>query len=680
MDQRQLQIVLKLQDEASKELRKFAGDLDTTKKKTAESSEALSFMASKAKYLGLAVAAAGLATIGLGVKVAAQLETAKVGMATLLGSTEEANRTIDRIKVEAARTPFELPGLTQAVQLLSSVTMDGQKSVDVIMDIGEALAAMGKGQAELDRIIVNLQQVGAIGYASMIDIKQFAYAGIPIFKMLQTETGLAGEALADFISNGGVTFDLLTQMFDRANDKGGQFFNAYKNSAGTFDQMTSNMKDSLGMFAAEMVTTSGIQDVMKQGMGALTKEFGALTAANRQAGAESKVTAETGKMFFQVMSFMAEAIANVNYGLKILAASLVIIPSYIANAMNAIGLYNDESNEFWNGMREGAQDAVVSSENFALALHEQNQKVLADWNQLIEASTEGGDTAEKAYAKIATAATQASKEVIEANKSIVETKKKILELQEGFSANIQKQSQSYGDAVVAQEEKIRDLKQQIRDTDDEDIKETLQEQLDKEREALNSRRILYKAFDDEIAEAKRRAKLTDFERELEDIVKRGGELKKEFDKKMLLLQEELAANEDKRAQLKGINEGITADISAEVDKQVKKVHDGVNAQILEWKRLSAAEPTIASAFKYTNLISKRASGGPVTSGEPYVVGENGPEFFVPSSSGTIIPNNQIGGGSGGVSVNIYGDVSGTELIEKVKRAITMEIKLRQRLA
>ena len=39
----------------------------------------------------------------------------------------------------------------------------------------------------------------------------------------------------------------------------------------------------------------------------------------------------------------------------------------------------------------------------------------------------------------------------------------------------------------------------------------------------------------------------------------------------------------------------------------------------------------------------RASGGPVTSGSSYLVGERGPELFVPKSSGNIIPNNQMGG-------------------------------------
>lgn len=34
----------------------------------------------------------------------------------------------------------------------------------------------------------------------------------------------------------------------------------------------------------------------------------------------------------------------------------------------------------------------------------------------------------------------------------------------------------------------------------------------------------------------------------------------------------------------------------------------------------------------------RAAGGPVTGGRPYLVGERGPELFVPSASGSIVPN------------------------------------------
>lgn len=38
----------------------------------------------------------------------------------------------------------------------------------------------------------------------------------------------------------------------------------------------------------------------------------------------------------------------------------------------------------------------------------------------------------------------------------------------------------------------------------------------------------------------------------------------------------------------------------------------------------------------------RAMGGPVAANSPYLVGERGPELFIPSSAGRVIPNNQLG--------------------------------------
>lgn len=44
----------------------------------------------------------------------------------------------------------------------------------------------------------------------------------------------------------------------------------------------------------------------------------------------------------------------------------------------------------------------------------------------------------------------------------------------------------------------------------------------------------------------------------------------------------------------------------------------------------------------------KAAGGPVSAGQPYIVGERGPEVFMPNNAGSIIPNNQIGGGGSGL--------------------------------
>jgi hypothetical protein len=46
----------------------------------------------------------------------------------------------------------------------------------------------------------------------------------------------------------------------------------------------------------------------------------------------------------------------------------------------------------------------------------------------------------------------------------------------------------------------------------------------------------------------------------------------------------------------------------------------------------------------------KAIGGPVQNGRPYMVGERGPEVFIPNQAGSIVPNKRLDGG-GGVVVN-----------------------------
>jgi hypothetical protein len=52
-------------------------------------------------------------------------------------------------------------------------------------------------------------------------------------------------------------------------------------------------------------------------------------------------------------------------------------------------------------------------------------------------------------------------------------------------------------------------------------------------------------------------------------------------------------------------------------------------------------------------VLTRAGGGPVSGGRPYVVGEQGPELFVPNISGRIMNASQTAGAGGGQGVNLY---------------------------
>jgi hypothetical protein len=60
-----------------------------------------------------------------------------------------------------------------------------------------------------------------------------------------------------------------------------------------------------------------------------------------------------------------------------------------------------------------------------------------------------------------------------------------------------------------------------------------------------------------------------------------------------------------------------------------------------------------------SLVGSRGVGGPIASSGAYLVGERGPELFMPGRSGTIVPN----GGMGGANVTVNVDASGNANVQ-----------------
>jgi len=71
--------------------------------------------------------------------------------------------------------------------------------------------------------------------------------------------------------------------------------------------------------------------------------------------------------------------------------------------------------------------------------------------------------------------------------------------------------------------------------------------------------------------------------------------------------------------------------------------------------------SLGSLFELGSLIFGFAEGGAIQAGQPAVVGERGRELFVPSTSGTIVPNHDMGGSGSVININVSAvDVKGVE--------------------
>lgn len=78
------------------------------------------------------------------------------------------------------------------------------------------------------------------------------------------------------------------------------------------------------------------------------------------------------------------------------------------------------------------------------------------------------------------------------------------------------------------------------------------------------------------------------------------------------------------------------------------------------------------------LTPGRALGGPVFMGQPVMVGERGPELFLPSSNGQIIPNGQVAGARGGVTIHNEIDARGADFgtVMKISAVVAQTLNAR----
>lgn len=84
--------------------------------------------------------------------------------------------------------------------------------------------------------------------------------------------------------------------------------------------------------------------------------------------------------------------------------------------------------------------------------------------------------------------------------------------------------------------------------------------------------------------------------------------------------------------------------------------DDVLSKIREFVNFVRNNPIVSGISGVIDRIfgGGRATGGAVTQGTAYMVGERGPELFVPNTSGSIVPNNAIGGNT--ININVSGAI------------------------
>lgn len=194
--------------------------------------------------LGALLAAfTGLSLYIRGARLDAQFKSYQLSLETFLGSAEKAEQVFNRIKTDALENPlFEVDAMMKANTMLIAAGTEVEKSMRIVRNMSEILAGLGRGNDELARMGINLQQIAALGHAMGRDVNQFAYAGIDVMTLIAEATGRAkGE-----LKSTDVTLDALDKAFQHATSSAGKFHNALERAmlgpAGQWAKLLENWK------------------------------------------------------------------------------------------------------------------------------------------------------------------------------------------------------------------------------------------------------------------------------------------------------------------------------------------------------------------------------------------------------------------------------------------------------
>ena len=169
---------------------------------------------------------------------ASEYESLMVRLKVATGDASTAMKEFEELKDFASKTPFDLPGVVDASIMFRNAGIEAENIIPTIKMLGDV--AQGNNEY-FNRMALNFMQIKSAGKATMQDLNQFAYMGIPIKQVLK-----------DMGREGDTSFEAIQMAFKRMTSEGGQFYNSMNANAGTMSGSMSNLRDSIQQVRGEL--------------------------------------------------------------------------------------------------------------------------------------------------------------------------------------------------------------------------------------------------------------------------------------------------------------------------------------------------------------------------------------------------------------------------------------------
>jgi tape measure domain-containing protein len=299
------------------------------------------------------------------VTTGAQFDSYKARLETMLGSSLAANNAFNQIKEDAAKTPFDVGSLTQANAMLIGAGAGADDARKMVMGLGNAIAATGGGSDELSRMAVNLQQIKTLGKASGNDIKQFAYAGIPIYQVLSKTMGKSVAELKDM----DISYEQLGAAFEKAASKGGMFYGGLAKQSLAVGGQISNLKDQftntlVDFYESAKPAITSIISLLSKMLQWVQRNKETVILFMKIAGAIAAIVTAI-KIWTTVTTLFTSAQMALNFAMAAnpIGAVIIAVTALIALLYILIGQYKTVQELHAAGMQKNMQSAFNNEKN-----------------------------------------------------------------------------------------------------------------------------------------------------------------------------------------------------------------------------------------------------------------------------------------------------------------------------
>lgn len=280
--------------------------------------------------MGITAPIAGL--VGAGIAANTNIEKMTLAMETFLGSSEEAEKVVSKIRDTASKTTFDTSTFIQANQMLISTGESADSAMTMINALGDAIIASGGGNAELSRMAANLQQIKNVGKATSMDIRQFGNAGINIYGLLADSMGKTTEEIKDM----DISYEDLYKAFTKASSQGGKYFGAMEKSSSTLTGQLNKLKASTTSMLAEL--TKSLMPVAKDLISRadnLVKKLNTLTdAEKKQIVNIGLIVAAIGPVL-KILGTVTGTVGTVAKGIGTLTTAIGVMKTGVSSANTA---------------------------------------------------------------------------------------------------------------------------------------------------------------------------------------------------------------------------------------------------------------------------------------------------------------------------------------------------------